>query len=88
MRLEEIIIYACTTIFSLGLFAVSIYSYYKYKNKKLLFVSIVFLVFLIKGLILSYSLFNEQLINIEIGLYFGLFDLIILILLFAATLKR
>ena len=86
MAIESIIINARITIFSLGLLIVSILSYRKYKNVKLIFVSIVFLVFLIKGILLSLGLFYEE-IAIS-SPYNELFDLIIIILLFMATLKR
>jgi len=88
MEIESIIIDACITIFALGLLIVSLLSYRKYKNMKLLFVSLVFFVFLVKGIILSFSLFNEQLLGITSNPYIGLFDLVILVLLFIATLKR
>ena len=86
MGYESIIISACVTIFSLGLLLISLASYFKYKNPKLIFVSLVFLLFLIKGLLLSINVFFEELI--ELNSYFTVFDLIILILLFIATLKR
>ena len=86
MGAENIIISACITIFSLGLLLISLTSFYKYKNLKLLFVSLVFLIFFIKGLILSANVFIPGFL--EINLYFMIFDLIILILLFIATLKR
>ena len=88
MEIETIIISAFVTIFSLGLLAVSLASYKKYKNLKLLFVSLVFLVLLIKGILLSLSLFVDEIAVLNSVLYSGLFDLIILILLFMATLKR
>lgn len=88
MEIYGIIISAAVTIFSLGLLLVSLASYRKYKNLKLLFVSIVFLVFLIKGILLSLSLFIDEIAVIKSTPYTGLFDLIILILLFIATLKR
>jgi len=71
-----------------GLLAVSLASYRKYKNLKLLFVSFVFIVFFIKGILLSLGLFNEDIASILTSTYAGLFDLAILILLFIATLKR
>ena len=86
--MESIIIYGFITIFSIGLFCVSILSYLKSKNRKLLFVSTVFLLFILKGIILSLSLFLSDLnlfINIEI---LSIFDLIVLFLLFIATLKN
>ncbi len=83
-----VIIDAGITIFALGLFIVSLMSYKKYKNGKLLFISIVFLIFLIKGILLSLSLFYSQFAENLSSSYYGLFDLIILFLLFIATLKR
>jgi len=88
MEIESIIIDACITIFALGLFIVSLLSYRKSKNVKLIFVSLVFLVFLVKGTLLSLSLFYTQVADSISNPYFRLFDLIVLILLFIATLKR
>jgi hypothetical protein len=88
MEIESIIINAGITIFSLGLLAISLASYKKYKNMKLLFIGIVFLVFLVKGILLSLEIFYSEIISISSSTYWGLFDLIILILLFIATLKR
>ena len=86
--MESIIIYGFITVFSIGLFSVSILSYYKSKNKKLLFVSTVFFLFFIKGVVLSLSLFIldlNEMITIPI---LAVFDLIVLFLLFIATLKK
>jgi len=88
MDVESIIIDACITIFALGLLIVSLLSYRRYKNGKLLFVSLVFGIFLIKGLILSLSLFYNQFADITSNPYIGLLDLMMLVLLFMATLKR
>jgi hypothetical protein len=88
MEIENIIISAFVTIFSIGLLVVSLASYRKYKNMKLLFVSIVFLIFFIKGILFSLGLFYEDLLSYVSIPYTGMFDLIILILLFLATLKR
>ena len=88
MEIQDIIISAFVTIFSLGLLIVSLASYKKHKNLKLLFVSIVFMVFLVKGILLSLGLFYQGLSLTNSLEYNGLFDLIILILLFMATLKR
>ena len=83
-----IIIDAGITIFALGLFIISLMSYKKYKNGKLLFISAVFFIFLLKGLLLSLSLFYNQFTEILSSPYYGLFDFVILFLLFIATLKR
>ena len=90
MEIESIVISASVTIFSLGLLLISLISYKKHKNPKLLFISFVFVVLLVKGIVLSIGLFYpESSINfILLDKYSGLFDLIILILLFIATLKR
>jgi hypothetical protein len=83
-----IIIDAGITIFALGLFLISLMSYRKYKNGKLLIISSVFFIFLIKGLLLSFSLFFSEFSEIFSSPLYGLFDLVILFLLFIATLKR
>lgn len=91
MEIEGIIISAGITIFSLGLLIVSLLSYKSSKNLKLLFISLVFIVLLIKGILLSLSMFFTELASVKAVLsstYGGLFDLVILILLFMATLKR
>ena len=86
--MESIIIYAFITIFSIGLFCVSLLSFNKSKNKKLLFVSIVFFLFFIKGVILSLSLFLPEVnMNVTIPIL-SVFDLLVLALLFIATLKK
>jgi len=88
MEIQSIIIDACITMFALGLFVVSMMSYKKYNNKKLLFVSLVFAIFLVKGIMLSLSLFNAEFAGFLSNPVIGIFDLVILVLLFMATLKR
>jgi len=91
MEIHEIIISSSVTIFSLGLLLVSLLSYKKFKNPKLLFISIVFIILLIKGVLFSLNLFYPEILFIDtllFSIYSGLFDLTILILLFIATLKR
>jgi len=88
MEIEQIIISAFITIFSIGLFLISIASYRKYNNKKLLMVSGVFFLFLVKGILLSYALFFNDPLGVTSVTTTGLFDVLILILLFIATLKR
>lgn len=88
MNIETIVLYAFITIFALGMLIVSLLSYRRFKNMQLLFVSIAFLVFFIKGLTQSLSLFIGEINVITTSIYLGLFDLVILIMLFVATLKR
>lgn len=82
------IVSAFITIFSIGLLVISIIGYRKFRNKKLLFVSLVFLVFLVKGIILSLSLFFDVFLIATAPEVLGIFDVLILGLLFIATLKR
>lgn len=91
MELEGIIISSGVTIFSIGLLLVSVVSYKKYRSTKLLFISCVFVVLLIKGILYTSSVFVptlEILNTILFSIYGGLFDLVLLVLLFVATLKR
>ena len=88
MEIVSIILSACITIFSLGLFVVSLLSYKSYKNSKLLFVSGVFFVFFLQGLLFSLGLFFPLFSSFLLTIPSGVFILIILIFLFLATLKR
>ena len=88
MAMESILIFACMTIFSLILFIVSILSYWKYKKIKLLFIGVVFLIFLIRSVLLSLSLFYEQIEMITSSTYIWLFDLMLLVVLYITSLKR
>jgi len=86
--MEAMIIYGFLTVFSIGLFIISFLSFLKSHNKKLLLVTGVFFLFIIKGLLLSISLFIEiptEIISIQI---LSIFDLMVLLLLFMATLKK
>jgi len=84
----NIIIAASVTVFSLGLLIISLISYNRSKNLKLLFVSMVFIILLIRGFLLSYSLFTEDFDMFVTMPFTGFLDLLILIFLFIATLKR
>ena len=88
MEIYEIVLSAFITIFSVGLLFVSLASYKKYKNTKLLFISAVFVLFFIKAIIISYGLFDEEIYSLLSNSYFRLFDLAILMTLFMASLKR
>ncbi len=84
----DVVLNASITVISLGMFIVSVLSYRKFKNMKLLFVSLAFFVFFLKGLIESLSLFTKEIAVIDSSVTLKLFDLCILMLLFVATLKR
>jgi hypothetical protein len=88
MEIESIILTACITVFSLGMFLVSALSYRKFRNKKLIFVSVAFFVFFLKGVIQSIGLFSAALEFLNTDVNMKVFDLIILLFLFIATLKR
>ena len=88
MDIIYIIISAAITICALFLLITSILSYIKYKNVKLPFIILVFLFFLIRGLLLSLSLFYEPFEFFASSYYTWLIDLIILNLLYLAALKR
>ena len=88
MQIVSIVLGACITIFSLGLLLVSLASYQKYRNLKLLFVSLVFLVLLSKGILLSLGIFFPDVQDVLSVASTGLFDVVVLVLLFIATLKR
>jgi len=84
----NIIIVGFATIFSLGLFIISLISYRKSKNKKILFVNLVLLLFFLKNLFLSFTLFTTQIQNNNTLLVLGLFDLFILVFLYIAVLTK
>lgn len=83
-----IILGAAITIVALILLTISLISYRRYRNKKLLFVVIVFLFFLIRGVLLSASIFYEPLQPIVTSYYLWIIDLIVLTLLYLAALQR
>jgi hypothetical protein len=88
ISLINISIVGITTVFSLGLFIISLTSYRKSRNKKILFVSLVLLLFFIKNLLLSSFLFAAQIQN-NINIFvLELFDLLILVFLFIAVLTK
>ena len=88
MIIEITILSACITVFSAILFIISLASYKKHKNKKLMFVILVFFIFLIKGIMMSLSMFVDELAFLTIHPYFGVLDLIMLLILFVAVVKE
>ena len=85
--LETTVIYGFLTVFSGGLLIISILSYQKSRNKKILFISVVFLFFLIKGILLSASILISEVQDILSIPLMAFIDLLILLLLFLAVLK-
>jgi hypothetical protein len=84
-----IVLYALITVISFALFIVTILSYRRYKIQKLVYISLVFLFFSIRGTLLSIGLFQEQIGLITTSGYFWVVDLLILLLLYVAySVKR
>ncbi len=88
MSIEYLSISPFLIVFSLGMLVTSLMSYRRSKNLKLLFVSVVFLFFLSKGVLLMVSLFNSDVARVTTLSSFSVIDVIILVFLFIATLKR
>ena len=89
ISIDILFIISMITILSAILLFITLFSYVKHKNKKLLFISSVFLFLFIRGVILSFGLFNDDLQNITSSSYIWIFDLIILIFLYTAySVKR
>jgi len=86
--LENTIIFGFLTVFSFGLWIISIFSYRKSRNKKLIFVNIVFLIFFIKGVLLSSSIFISEIYDSVSIQLLAVIDLIIICLLFISVLKK
>lgn len=76
------------TIFSLNLLVISLLSFLKYRNVKLLFMSMVFLLFFIRGLILSVNVILGENVDLVSIIYLWVFDLLILVFLYVTSLKR
>ncbi|PNX53299.1 MAG: hypothetical protein BV458_05105 [Thermoplasmata archaeon M9B2D] len=88
ISLINIVIVGFTTVFSFGLLLISLGSYRKTRNKKLLFVDLVLLFFFIKNIFISLLLFIAQIANNTTLFVLELFDLLILIFLFIAVLIK
>ena len=88
MEMLSIILCGFITIFSLGLLAVSLFSFGKFKTTKLLVVSLVFLIFFIKGILMSLGLFYTMWGLPTANDAFLFLDVLILGFLFVVTLKR
>jgi len=88
MQVESVLLSAGITIFSLGLLIVSLISYRKHRNMRLLFISIILLTLLIKGMLFTVHVFLVEIPALETSVFNGVFDFIILLLLFIATVKR
>jgi len=88
MQIELILLSAGITILSFNLLVVSLLTYKKFRNIKLLFISCVFLLFFIRGVIFSYDALMGKSIDLFSLMYLLVFDLVILVLLYLTSLKR
>jgi len=88
MEMTSLFINACITALSLGMFVLCLVSYRRSQNKKILLITAAFFVFFIKGAVLSYGLFISLFEQGIACIYLGIFDIVILVLLFLSTLKR
>ena len=87
MSVLDLFISASITVLSLGLFILSMLGYLKRKNTKMIFVSLVFLVFLVKGILLSLGVFSSEIIVLNSSFNPWIFDLVVLVLLYVTSLK-
>ena len=88
ISLINIVFVGFTTVFSFGLLLISLSSYRKTRNRKLLFVNLVLFFFFIKNIFVSLMLFIAQIANNTTLFVLELFDLLILIFLFIAVLIK
>ena len=84
----ELFIISCIMVISFGLLTLSLLAYRRYKSIKMLFITIVFLVLFVKVLIYNISLFVTEINIFDSMTNIWLFDLVILVLLYAASMKR
>lgn len=75
-------------IFASFLFIISILTYYRIRRKRLLFTSIAFTVFLIKGILLNLGLINGSIHNLITTGLENILDLAILSFFLIAILKK
>lgn len=87
MQIIELFLTASITMLALGLMILSLLGYRKNHNTKMLFITMVFFVFLIKGLLFTIDLFIEDFTIFESNLNIWFFDLAVLVLLYIVSLK-
>ncbi len=79
----EAVTAAWIAVFALALFAVSLISYMRNRNHRLLMITLAFLVFLVKGILMSLHVLTESRLFKD---HLALLDLVVLLLLAAAVL--
>ena len=87
LYLKDILI-AWMTVFSLTLLVISVLSYIRTRNHRIALVSLAFLLFSAKGVALSIGLYWPSVLAVATDLPSLLFDVLILLILFVATLRE
>jgi hypothetical protein len=85
--LKDIFI-AWMTVFSATLFFISLVSYVRTRSSRIVLVALAFLMFCIKGIALSIGLYRPELLHVTTELPSLLFDVLILLILFFATVRE
>jgi len=88
MSILELLIISMIIVISFSLFILSILSYRRSKSIKMLLISIVFFVFFIKVIIYNISLYFTDINIFESITNMWIFDLVVLLLLYIASMKR
>ena len=83
----EYIIFPIVTLFAITLIIASLLAYQKSKNKKMIFLGIVFILFVIKGLLISFDLFIDIFTLEQLFTFGGILDAIAMAILYLLTLK-
>jgi len=79
---------AWITVFSLALLIISVVSYARTRNRRILLVGLAFLLFFGKGVALTIGLYWPSFWNVTTDLPSLLFDVLILLILYFATLRE
>ena len=82
--LKDIFI-AWMTVFSVTLFLISLAAYARSKSPRIVLVSMAFLMFSVKGVVLSIGLYWPSVMHVTTDLPSLLFDVLILLILYSAT---
>jgi hypothetical protein len=85
--LKDIFI-AWMTVFSATLFFISLVSYVRTRSGRMVLVALAFLMFSLKGIALSIGLYWPGLLQVTTELPSLLFDVLILLILFFATVRE
>lgn len=88
MEILELFIVSCITVISFTLLVLSLLAYKKSKSIKMLFISFVFLVFFAKIILYNVSLYVTEINIFDSITNIWIFDLIVLLLLYIASMKR